>query len=352
MKLHMMFEKDMYTKGLDMDSQTDYSIASFYKFFDQRGLDLQALKKNLHQLAKQHNIIGTILLGEEGVNSTLATPLANMPTAIQSLEEIFKQKLEVKYSSSKHQPFLRFKVKIKKEIVTMGLPYLDAQKMKGKYIEAKDWNEFIQQQDVLVLDTRNTYETDIGTFEKALVPKIGNFRDFPGYVDNLLAQKPELKNKKIAMFCTGGIRCEKSTSYLTSQGLSEVYHLKGGILQYLEDVAPEESKWQGDCFVFDSRVSLDKHLKAGKHIQCFACRHPLNQEEVKHKDYQEGISCPYCKGKKTPKSLNRAIERQRQLELHKHKGHKHLAQDLQIEKARKRQEHKKKISKQKILSNA
>ena len=335
-----------------MDTHTNYSIASFYNFFDQRGVDLQALKKKLHQLAKQHQIIGTILIGEEGVNSTLATPQANMPEALKSLEQILGQKFQVKYSSAKHQPFLRFKVKIKKEIVTMGLPYLDAQKMRGKYIEAKDWNDFIQQQDVVILDTRNTYETDIGTFEKALVPKIENFREFPDYVDSLLQANPELKSKKIAMFCTGGIRCEKSTSYLTAKGFPEVYHLKGGILQYLEDVAPEESKWQGDCFVFDSRVSVDKRLQAGKHIQCFACRHPLNQEEVKHKDYQEGISCSYCKGKKTPKSLERAMERQRQLELHKQKGHKHLAQDLQIEKARKRQQQEKKTSKQNILSNA
>ena len=234
--------------------------------------------------------------------------------------------LRTRESFSGENPFYRTRVKLKKEIVTMGAPDIDPRQMAGTYVTPEQWNELIDDPEVLVLDTRNQYETAIGTFENAVDPATASFREFPDYVRQNL--DPE-KHRKVAMFCTGGIRCEKSTAYLKQQGFDEVYHLQGGILNYLERIAPENSRWCGECFVFDNRVTVDHQLEPGSYDQCHACRMPVSATDKQSPRYRKGVSCPHCHERRDEDRAARFAERQRQIDLARERGEQHIGQEME-----------------------
>lgn len=310
-----------------------YKVVALYKFVSLP--DFAQLQAEISDFCHAEGIRGTLLLAPEGINGTVA----GMPEAIDKLihwlenGNIFGGRLrgaEIKYSEADEMPFYRMKVRLKKEIVTLKAPEADPNKQVGTYVAAEDWNDVISQEDMVLVDTRNDYEYGIGTFEGALNPKTETFTEFKDYVEKHL--DPE-KNKKVAMFCTGGIRCEKASSYLLAHGFEEVFHLKGGILKYLETVPEAESKWNGECFVFDERVSVGHGLKQGEAQLCRACRHPLMPEELLSKDYIAGVQCPYCKDANTEKK-KRAAARQRQIDLAEAKGLHHLGDDAASEAKR------------------
>jgi UPF0176 protein len=265
-------------------------------------------------------------LASEGINGTVAGSEKSIQELLHYLktDPLFEgnfKNLGHKESWSDKHPFYRMKVKIKKEIVTLGVPAVSPTKMVGKYVKPKDWNLIILDPEVVLIDTRNDYEYAIGTFKNAINPKTNTFREFPGYVKSHLDPK---KHKKVAMFCTGGIRCEKASSYMINEGFDEVYHLEGGILKYLEEVKPEESLWQGECFVFDQRVAIKHGLEIGDYDQCYACRYPLSADDMKNEKYTPGISCPHCFNKHTPEKLKSLTERQKQVILAKKRGDDHI----------------------------
>lgn len=300
-------------------------IATFYKFV--RVLDTQALRDELYDKCKRAGIKGTIIIAKEGINGTVA----GSRKAIDSLLACFRgderfRDMEHKESLASHIPFHRLKIKSKQEIVTMGQPDIDPRLKVGTHVNSRMWNELVNDPDVLVIDTRNDYECTVGTFKNAVSPNTRSFREFPDYVKKNL--DPD-KNKKIAMFCTGGIRCEKATSYLLSQGFDEVYHLKGGILKYLEEISPENNLWQGECFVFDGRVSINEKLEKGKHVMCYACRMPLSEGELKSDKYEEGISCPYCCDDLTEEKRQRLKERQYQVKLAEARNDVHIGKVME-----------------------
>jgi len=302
-----------------------YKVAAFYKFV--KLSSLEDLQKKIKNLAKKHNLLGTILLAEEGINSTCSGTHSELDNFIAELKSIPEfNDLEPKYSLHQEAPFFRLKVLIKKEIVHLGIEGIDPTKQVGTYIPADKWNELIAQEDVLLIDTRNDYETKIGTFQGAIDPKTSTFTEFPNYVKNNLDPK---KHKKIAMYCTGGIRCEKATTYMLQQGFEQVYHLQGGILKYLEEIPENKSKWDGECFVFDNRTSVKKNLEQGEARLCFACRSTLSPEDMKSEHYVEGISCPYCYGKISDKKMKAIYERQKQLGISKELGIKHIGAEME-----------------------
>ncbi len=274
----------------------------------------------------EHGIKGTLLLAGEGINGTVAGTdhaITALVEYLNSWDEI--KGLEVKYSNASAKSFLRMKVRLKKEIVTMGVEDIDPLDIVGTYVEPEDWNDLIKRQDVMVIDTRNTYETRIGAFQRAVDPTTETFRAFPAWADNL-AQDND-KPTAVAMYCTGGIRCEKATAYMKKIGFDEVYHLKGGILKYLETVPEEDSMWEGECFVFDQRVSLTHGLKEGAHELCFACKDPISDDDKAHPDYEEGVSCAFCIDKYSDEQQEKFRERQRQIKLAESRGEAHLGQD-------------------------
>ena len=275
--------------------------------------DFQELKPLFSKICSKNRLVGTILLANEGLNGTVAGPRAGIENLLTFLfsDPRFKA-LQYKESFAATLPFRRLKIRIKKEIVTMGVPGTDPRKASGKRIDAKEWNKLIKDPDVLMLDTRNEYEHEIGTFENAISPETKRFRDFPKFVDECLSPH---KHKKIAMFCTGGIRCEKASNYMINQGFKEVYHLDGGILKYLETIDEKDNLWQGECFVFDERVAVNKDLKPGSYVQCYACRRPLQVTDLDSQLYEVGVSCPYCFGKHKDEKIKGLRERQRQCEL-------------------------------------
>jgi len=286
-------------------------VAALYQFV--RLDDYQTLREPLLRCLLDNGIKGTLLLALEGINGTVC----GSRQAIDNLREWFARDgrfngLEYKESGCAESPFFRTKVKLKKEIVTLGVAGVCPNRQVGSYVEPQDWNALISDPDVLLIDTRNDYEVAIGSFSGAINPKTRTFREFPAWVK---ANADPQRHKKIAMFCTGGIRCEKASSFMLNEGFSEVFHLKGGILNYLEKIPKEQSAWQGDCFVFDQRVSLGHNLEYGNHIQCHACRHPLSVEECASEHYQEGISCPHCWDSLPEKTRKSAKERQKQVEL-------------------------------------
>ena len=284
-----------------------YLIATFYKFVTIS--NIEAIKAQILTWCQQREIKGTIILAEEGINGTIAgssDAIANILAFIRSLPGLAD--LEHKESISEKLPFARLKVKIKPEIVTLGLPAVNPTRQVGTYVEPQDWNQIISDPEVVVIDTRNDYEVEIGTFEKAKNPSTESFREFPEYVEQNLDPQ---QHPKVAMFCTGGIRCEKASSYLLSQGFEEVYHLKGGILKYLENVSPQESLWEGECFVFDERVAVKEGLELGSHELCYACGHPISQADKDSPQYELNISCPYCYQELTPEKKARQINRRR-----------------------------------------
>ena len=268
-----------------------------------------------------------MLLAAEGINGTVA----GSQQAVDALIDWLKQDtrfadLKYKLSYDDEMPFYRTRVKLKKEIVTMGVEGIDPRHVVGTYVEPKDWNALIADPDVLLIDTRNDYEIQIGTFKNAVNPHTETFREFPAFVEKNYS--PE-KHKKVAMFCTGGIRCEKSTALLKSQGFEEVYHLHGGILKYLEEVPEEESLWQGECFVFDNRVSVNHTLQKGMYDQCHACRLPITEQDKADPRYEAGVSCPHCFDKHSEKQRQRFKEREKQIQLAKKRGEHHIGGDVQ-----------------------
>ncbi|MGC3939829.1 rhodanese-related sulfurtransferase [Roseobacter sp. EG26] len=290
-----------------------YTIAALYHFT--RFEDPGALQPALKELCRAQNVQGTLLLACEGINGTIAGPRAGIDTVIRYLRALPGcADLEWKEATSQDAPFGKMKVRVKREIVTMGKPDVDPRARVGHYVEAKDWNDLISAPDVAVIDTRNDYEVAIGTFDGAVDPKTESFGEFPAWWE---ANKERFHNKKIAMFCTGGIRCEKSTNYLLGQGVEDVYHLKGGILKYLEEVPEDETKWNGACFVFDNRVSVEHGLREGPHSLCHGCRRPILPEDVKRPEYEAGVSCHRCFNETTESDKNRFRERQKQMMLAK-----------------------------------
>ena len=301
-----------------------YLTAALYKFV---GLpDFKSLQAPVLNACLSNNIKGTLLLAEEGINGTIA----GLPQDIHNLlhflrsDAIFENRfadLEHKESFASEHPFYRMKVKLKKEIVTLGVPGVSPTIKVGTYVKPEDWNALILDPKVILLDTRNDYEVDIGTFKGAIDPKTKTFREFPEYV----AQNFDItKHKKVAMFCTGGIRCEKASSYMMDQGFEEVYHLQGGILKYLETVPEAESMWEGECFVFDQRVAVKHNLEVGEFDQCYACRHPLSPTEMQSTEYTAGIACPYCYSALSTEKRASLTERQKQVTLAKKRGEVHI----------------------------
>ncbi|CAM8358476.1 rhodanese-related sulfurtransferase [Candidatus Methylopumilus planktonicus] len=286
----------------------------------------KTLHEPLLEFCISRDIKGTILLADEGMNGTVAGPEKSILELLHYLKHdaIFEgnfKNLSHKESWSDKHPFYRMKVKLKKEIVTLGVPGVSPTKIVGQYVKPKDWNAIISDPEVVLIDTRNDYEYAIGTFKNAVNPKTKTFREFPEYVKTHFDPK---KHKKVAMFCTGGIRCEKASSYMMSEGFDEVYHLEGGILKYLEEVGPEKSLWQGECFVFDQRVAIKHGLEVGGFDQCYACRYPLSANDLKSEKYTPGISCPKCFDQHTPEKLKSLTERQRQVILGKERGIEHI----------------------------
>ncbi|SFP32904.1 rhodanese-related sulfurtransferase [Qipengyuania nanhaisediminis] len=303
-------------------------IAALYHFtrFD----DPAALRPPLAALCDKHGVKGTLLLAHEGINGTIAGSDAGIQAVLDHIRALPGcATLEVKESRADTMPFYRSKVRVKAEIVTMGQPDLDPVEGVGTYVAPEDWNALISDPDTIVIDTRNDYEVQIGSFEGAIDPETKSFREFPEWFRARRADfEAEGKTPKIAMFCTGGIRCEKSTAFVKSEGLDEVYHLKGGILKYLEEVPEEESLWKGECFVFDERVSVKHGLEIGEHTLCRACRMPLSPADLAHETYEEGVACRHCHAERTDEQRARYAERQRQSKLARERGEAHVGKVL------------------------
>lgn len=300
-------------------------VAALYHFtrFD----DPAALRAPLLSLAGAQGVKGSLLLAREGINGTIAGTRAGIDAMLAHIRGLPGcAALDWKESPATNMPFGRMKVRLKREIVTMGQPEVDPRAGTGHYVAPKDWNALISAPDVAVIDTRNDYEVAIGTFEGAIDPKTTSFREFPAWWQ---ANSHRFHNKRIAMFCTGGIRCEKSTNYLLSQGVEDVYHLQGGILKYLEDVPPDRSLWHGACFVFDQRVSVGHGLQPGPHVMCHACRRPLWPEDTRRPDFEEGVQCRHCVDEYTPERRAGFRERQRQIVLAQERGERHLGLENQ-----------------------
>ena len=306
------------------DPSGPYTVSAFYKFVALP--DFEALRAPLATICKKHAIKGTILLAREGLNGTVC----GTHEAISALLAHFAKDprladIQPKYSFAGAPAFNRMKVRLKQEIVSMGQPDIDPQGSVGTYVKPEDWNALIARDDTLVIDTRNAYEVAIGSFEGAVDPKTESFREFPDWVDNYLAQLPkENRPKNIAMFCTGGIRCEKSTAYLVGQGYQNIFHLEGGILKYLENVPQQDSKWQGDCFVFDQRVSVGHGLEEGDYDMCHACRMPLTQDDKQHAAFEAGVACGHCIDRHSEADRDRFRERQKQIKLAQARGETHI----------------------------
>lgn len=302
-----------------------YVVCALYKFV--RLEDFESLREPLRQQMFKQDVKGTLLLAREGINGTVAGSRQAIDQLLNWLQQDSRlANIVFKESFTDELPFYRTKVKLKKEIVTMGVEGIDPNHVVGTYVKPEDWNQLISDPDVTVIDTRNDYEVQIGTFSKAINPHTDTFREFPQYVkDNL----DPSKNKKVAMFCTGGIRCEKSTAYLKEQGFEEVYHLEGGILKYLEEVPADESLWEGECFVFDNRVTVDHDLNPGNYDQCHACRLPITEEDKQSEHYIQGVACPHCYDQHSEQQLQRFRQRERQMQLAKARGEEHIGASME-----------------------
>lgn len=299
------------------------TVCALYKFV--RLEDFEALREPLQQVMLDNNVKGTLLLAAEGINGTIASSAAGIKAVLAWLAlEPALSEIVIKESFHEENPFHRTKVKLKKEIVTMGVEGIDPRHVVGTYVKPQDWNALISDPEVLLVDTRNDYEVEIGTFKHALNPDTETFREFPDYVKNNLDPS---KHKKVAMFCTGGIRCEKSTAYLKEQGFDDVYHLEGGILKYLEEVPEEESLWQGECYVFDGRVSVNHQLEKGQYDMCNACRLPITEIDMQSEKYEAGVSCPKCHGTHSDEQLKRFRDREKQVQLARARGIEHVGGD-------------------------
>lgn len=301
-----------------------YCVAALYHFT--RLSDYQSLKAPLQNMCDLLGVKGTLLLAYEGINGTIA----GTDKAITELLEFLRADprlahLEHKESRSEDIPFYRMKVRLKREIVTMGVEGVDPNEVVGTYVDPKDWNDLITDPDVILIDTRNDYEVEIGTFKGALNPDTQTFREFPQWVED---NRETLKKPKVAMFCTGGIRCEKASSFMKQNGFEDVYHLKGGILKYLETQPEKDSLWEGDCFVFDQRVAVKHGLEESDYDQCYACRYPITDKEKKSPLYVKGVSCQRCHNKMSEEQRARFAERQKQIALAKERGEVHLGRKV------------------------
>ena len=310
----------MQNQSIHNHTRNPIKVCSLYKFTALAGYT--ALRTEVHGRMLSHDILGTILLAHEGINGTVAGKTEDIDLFVKWLQGRPEfQGIEIKSSYTDKYPFKRAKAKLKKEIVTMGVENIDPNESVGTYVEAENWNNLIDDPEILLIDTRNEYEINVGQFENAINPHTTNFRQIPQYVNEHLDPQ---KHKKVAMYCTGGIRCEKSTAFLKQQGFEEVYHLKGGILKYLEKVPQSESKWLGECFVFDDRVTVNHDLEKGSYDQCHACRLPITEEDKTSEHYIAGISCPACYATSSDKDKQRFAERQKQINLAKARGEKHM----------------------------
>jgi UPF0176 protein len=325
--------------------QDAYLTTAMYHFVNVPRFE--TLREPLLEFCMSRHIKGTILLADEGINGTVAGPEKSILELLNFLknDSIFEgnfKDLGHKESWSDKHPFYRMKVKLKKEIVTLGVPGVSPTKVVGTYVKPQDWNTIISDPEVVLIDTRNDYECAIGSFKNAINPKTSTFREFPEYVKTHFDPK---KHKKVAMFCTGGIRCEKASSYMMSEGFDEVYHLEGGILKYLEEVKPQDSLWQGECFVFDQRVAIKHGLEVGEYDQCYACRYPLSADDMKSEKYTPGISCAHCYNQHTPEKLKALTERQKQVILAKERDIEHIGTNSQLMTKKK----KKRLDKTKVI---
>ncbi len=299
-------------------------VAALYRFVS---LDnYTELRQPLLKQMLKYNIKGTLLLAREGINGTVAGTQSSIDLLLDWICADHRLKgVDCKFSYEDEMPFYRSRVKLKKEIVTMGVEGIDPKRSAGTYVKPTDWNELISDPEITLVDTRNTYESAIGSFRNAARANTDSFRDFPLYArDNL----DPATHHKVAMFCTGGIRCEKSTAYLKQQGFEEVYHLQGGILKYLEEIPESESLWQGECFVFDNRVSVNHALQKGSYDQCHACRLPITETDRQSEKYQQGVSCPACFDSSTESQRKRFVEREKQVQLANMRGETHIGSSV------------------------
>jgi UPF0176 protein len=297
-----------------------FVVAALYQFTTLD--DFESLQKPLLTTMLSLDIKGTLLLAHEGINGTVAGTQVSIDKLLNWIRsDIRLANVDAKFSYDDSIPFYRTRVKLKKEIVSMNVENIDPINSSGTYVKPKDWNALISDPDVVLVDTRNDYESAIGTFKNSIIPNTTSFREFPYYSANELSN---FKQRKVAMFCTGGIRCEKSTAYLKQQGFEEVYHLQGGILKYLEDIPESESLWEGECFVFDNRVTVNHSLEKGNYDQCHACRLPITVEDKKSNKYRQGVSCPSCYNKKSDIKRLRFKEREKQVQLAKQRGEPHI----------------------------
>ena len=307
-----------------MSNSTESIVAAFYKFLDWN--DFKNLKPALKKVCSKAGTVGTILLAPEGINGTISGTTQGVQTVLEFLwDDQRLVDLTPKYSTATGKTFKRMKIKIKKEIVSMGKTEVEPAKVTGKYITPELWNDIIADPSTVLVDTRNYYEHSVGTFANSIQPNTKSFREFPEWVDQELKPMMNKKTKKIAMFCTGGIRCEKASSYLLKEGFEEVLQLQGGIQKYLQEVKPEESLWQGECFVFDDRVSLQHGLIEGDFDMCHACRMPIDENDKTSEHYIEGVSCPHCYNLHSEERKERFAERQKQIELAKQREKARLA---------------------------
>ncbi len=267
------------------------------------------------------SVKGTIIIGNEGINGSFSVDEKQLNKTYKIIQDSIPFKLEYKSQKVDFHPFLRLKIKLKEEIVTLGEKNINPRKNSASYLDSTDWDTLLQTKDSIIIDTRNHYESDVGSFKSSIKTSTKNFREFPEWISK---NKKKLKNKKIGMFCTGGIRCEKASSYLINMGFKNVFQLKGGILEYLKRTKNSSQLWEGECFVFDNRVTVDSSLKKGTYFQCYACRSPISEEEVKSNDYQPGVSCPKCINEKSLEQKERYNERQKQILIAKKKKIKHL----------------------------
>ena len=296
-------------------------VASFYRFLDLG--DPETFQKDLLGVCEAQQVLGTVLVANEGFNGSLAGNGSSIRNVFAWIEKglDLRAPIEARWNDVGEAPFRRLRVRLKKEIVTLGRPDILPHRKTGTYVSAEKWNELINDPDVIVIDTRNHYEFEVGTFPHALDPQTDSFREFPAFAEKLAETSTE---RPLAMFCTGGIRCEKATALMLELGFEEVYHLQGGILKYLEDMAPEDNQWNGDCFVFDTRVAVDRDLAEGGYVQCHACRRPLSTEDLASPDYREGISCPKCLSELDDDRAARLEERAKQVELARKRGEAHI----------------------------
>ncbi len=297
------------------------NVVSFYRFTDID--DPLPLCDDLQELCEKHGLLGTVLVAKEGVNGTLAGREKELQSILRWLEKELAliEPINGRWTEADEAPFRRMRIKVKNEIVTLGRPDITPQTKTGKHIEPDEWNKLIVDPDTLIIDTRNHYEIEVGSFPNAIDPGTDSFRQFPEFAENLAGAD---KDRPLAMFCTGGIRCEKATALMLDLGFSEVNQLKGGILNYLERVSDKDNRWHGECFVFDTRVAVDRDLAEGGYVQCHACRRPLNSEDLASPDYREGVSCPGCIGTLEDDRAARLEERRKQVALAKERGEEHI----------------------------